>query len=70
MYPTSYIIQYAKKKLSLEHTKNGTAPPEIEWIGHLGIKHGMTMIIRSSSSLMGVGVLKNIFKINIRTTLK
>lgn len=69
MYPASYIIQYAKKNLSLEHTKNGTAPPEIKWIGHLGIKHGMTMI-RSSSSLMGVGVLKNIFKINIRTTLK
>lgn len=58
-----------QKNLSLEHTKNGTAPPEIEWIGHLGIKHGMTMI-SSSSSLMGVNVLKNIFKIIIQTTLK
>lgn len=42
MYPASYIIQYAKKTLSLEHTKSGTAPPEIGWIGHLGTKHGMT----------------------------
>lgn len=66
--------QFNVQKLILEHAKyimkkfryhpNDTAPPEVKWIGHLGVYHGMTIISSNCSSLRLVSVLKNIFQIN------